>query len=339
MAHTGQLRVLIVGCGNIAGGFDAALELPGWPLTHAGAYQRHGGFSLAACVEPDAARRAAFMQRWKVPAGFADVDSMAAPPGAFDVVSICSPTVLHATHLENILALHPRLVFCEKPVTPDAASTARLVDACARQGVPLAINHTRRWAPDVLRLKEELATGRWGAVRSVTAQYNKGLLNNGAHLVDMLHLLLGPLEVQWAGPPVHDFWPQDPSVPAHLLACGSIPVHLGVSHAADYALFELQIVTQAGIVAMEEGGLWWRVRKAAPSSRFTGYHTIDGGQRIAGEYEQAMAGAVANLHAHLLTVAPLSSTGQTALLAQQVCEIIRHAAPAEDAQALQDPMP
>ena len=52
-------EVLIVGCGNIAGGFDH--EQPGTdtPFTHAGAYCRHGGFALAACVEPDAERRAA----------------------------------------------------------------------------------------------------------------------------------------------------------------------------------------------------------------------------------------------------------------------------------------
>ncbi len=340
MTADGKLRVLVVGCGNIAGGFDAARDASAWPLTHAGAYTRHGGFRLDACVDPDESRRQAFMQRWGVTTGFSEVDALQAWAGEFDVVSICSPTDLHAGHLEQVLALRPRLIFCEKPVTPDAATTARLVQLCQQQGVALAINHTRRWAPDVIRLKQELVAGQWGAVRSVAGHYNKGLLNNGGHLVDLLHLLLGPLEVQWAGPPVHDFWPLDPSVPAQLLAAGNIPVHLSVSHAADYALFELQIVTEAGVIAMEEGGLWWRVRQATASAQFAGYRSLDAGIRIAGEYQQAMAGAVANLHLHLYSGEPLASTGVTALQAQQVCETIRQVTSrAADAAPLQDPTP
>ena len=70
--------------------------------------------------------------------------------------------------------------------------------------------------PDVLRLRDELAAGHWGEVRSVSATYNKGVLNNGGHLIDLLHLLLGPLDVVVTGPAAagasHDFvsryfWP------------------------------------------------------------------------------------------------------------------------------------
>jgi hypothetical protein len=56
------LRVLIVGCGKIAGLFDAGREyVKELPLSHAGAYTRDGRFVLAGCVEPDDAQRQAFM--------------------------------------------------------------------------------------------------------------------------------------------------------------------------------------------------------------------------------------------------------------------------------------
>lgn len=328
MTPDGKLRVLVVGCGNIAGEFDTSREPSAWPLTHAGGYTRHGGFCLDTCVDPGASRRHAFMRRWNVVTGVADAAELAAQVGRFDVISICSPTELHSDHIEVVLRLGPRLIFCEKPVTPDAATTARLVELCQQQGVALAINHTRRWAPDVIRLKQQLATGQWGAVRSVVGHYNKGLLNNGGHLIDLLHLFFGHLQLQWTGTPVYDFWPQDPSVPAQLLTADGIPVHLNVSHAADYSLFELQIITEAGVLSMEEGGLWWRLRKAVASTHFVGYRTLDAGTRIAGDYEQAMAGAVANLHAHLHNGEPLASNGATALQAQQLCETISHAASA-----------
>ncbi len=321
-------RVLIVGCGNIAGGFDAdrAATLP--PLTHAGAYTRHAGFHVVACVEPDAARRAAFMQRWGVAQGFDDLAALAAlhAPGAFDVISLCSPTTVHAAQLEAALALRPRLIFCEKPVTPTLAQTEALVARCAAAGVPLAVNHSRRWASDVQRLAGELRAGAWGPVRSAVGTYNKGVLNNGSHLVDLLHLLLGPLQLLHAGAALADHWSDDPTVPALLRTAAGAPVHLTTAHAADCAIFELQIITATAVIAMEDGGLQWRVRRVIDSPHFRHYRVLDGGERVAGDYLQATQRAVANLHHHLAHGQPLASSGDTALAAQRLCDEIRRKA-------------
>src|SRR5689334_23187579 len=144
-----MLRVLIVGCGNIAGAFDIENSGGSPPLTHAGAYSRHGAFDLAACVEPNAVRRSEFMARWQIPTGYAELADVPAGACDFDVVSICSPTGFHSEHLRAALNLRPRLIFCEKPVTPSSAETEVLVNQCEERGVLLAINHTRRWAPDI----------------------------------------------------------------------------------------------------------------------------------------------------------------------------------------------
>ena len=45
------------------------------------------------------------------------------------------------------------------------------------------VNYTRQWDPSVSRLIEEVRGDRWGAVRSAVGHYNKGVLNNGGHLV------------------------------------------------------------------------------------------------------------------------------------------------------------
>lgn len=318
--------VLLIGCGNIAGAFDAARDgLP--PLTHAGAFTEHPDFRLAACVDPDAARREAFQVRWNVAEAAESVAALAAEPGRFAVIGICSPTAFHAEHLEAAIALRPRLIFCEKPVTPSAAETERWVRAAAEAGVLLAVNHARRWAPDVERLAAELRAGKHGAIRSISAVYNKGVLNNGAHMIDLLRLLAGELRVVHAGAPVADFWPDDPTIPAMLETSDGIPVQLSTADARDYALFELTIVTANTVIAMEEGGLSWRIRRAGESGAFAGYRALDAGERVAGEYFQAMRGAVANIAAALHHGAPLASDGASALAAQQVCEAIRGAAP------------
>lgn len=326
MSPDGRLSVLVVGCGNIAGGFDAARPDDAAPLTHAGALRQHGGFVLQACVDPDAARRAAFAARWGLPQAAASIDALQAAPGSFDLVCICSPTALHAEHLEAALALAPRLVFCEKPVTPTLAETALWAGRYAEAGIPLAINHTRRWAPDVERLAAELRRGDWGALRSAGGLYNKGVLNNGGHMVDLLQLLLGPVQPLAAGLPLWDFWPEDPSVPALLQTADGVPVTLHLGHAADCAVFELQLVTERAVITMEDGGQAWRVRPVVESPSFKGYRSLAAGERRAGEYALAMRRAAANLHAAATQGQALASTADSARTAQAVCEALRRMA-------------
>lgn len=321
-----MLDVLVIGCGNIAGGFDAGRPADAPPLTHAGAYAQHGGYRLEACVDPDEVRRRDFAQRWRPGRDAGSVAGLQAQPGDFDVISICSPTACHPEHLEQALALRPRLIFCEKPVTPDLATTRRWVEACDDAGVLLAINHTRRWAPDVRRLAEELQMGAWGPVRAVTGHYNKGVLNNGGHMIDLLHRLFGELRLDWAGRPVWDFWPDDPSVPAVLRGRDDLTVMLNVGHAADYPCFELHILTERGVIVMEDGGMCWRVRPVADNPHFKGYRALAAGEREPGQYMQAMRDAVDNIHDVLRGDGKLESTGHTAMQAQALCERIKTAA-------------
>lgn len=311
--------VLIVGCGNIAGGFDADRPPDALPLTHAGAFTRNPGFRLAACIEPDAQRRSAFMQRWAVSEGAGDFAALGAAARRFDVISLCSPTPLHGAHLAAALDLQPRLIFCEKPLTPSLQESEACVQRCADAGVLLAVNHTRRWAPDVALLREQLAQGELGPVRAVVAHYNKGLLNNGSHMFDLLRNLFGRLEPVRVGRAVYDHWPDDPSVSAELVTEGGVPVHLVASNAADYALFELEIIAARAVLTMEAGGARWRARQVVDNATFKSYKTLDSGTQLPGEYDQAMTRAVANIHGALTRGDALACTGECALHAQRLC--------------------
>lgn len=316
--------VLIIGCGNIAGGFDAAGG--DTVLTHAGAYLRHGGFRLAGCVDPDAGRRNAFQQRWAVEHAYASLPEALASGTRYDVISICSPTPQHATDLRMLLREPPRLVFCEKPLAAGIEEAAALVAACRDAGTLLAVNYTRRWDPEVSAFKSALERGVWGPVRSAVGYYNKGVLNNGSHMVDLLQHLLGPLELQAVGAAQCDHSAEDPTVPALLATANATPVHLATGAAGDYALFELQIVTAKGVVAIEQSGFFWRERLARQSPRFAGYHDIGDATQRPGGYAEAMLGAVTNIHGALIQGAELASTGESALAAQTLCEQIRQRA-------------
>jgi predicted dehydrogenase len=324
-----MLNTLIIGCGNIAGRFDEMRDAGAPPLTHAGAYRAHGGFRIAACIDPDAARRSSFQSHWGIETGAASWDDLGATPSDFDVISICSPTASHATDLEEAMALRPQLVFAEKPVTGTANETANWVDRYTEAGICLAVNHTRRWAPDVTELAAQIRADQHGAVRSASAIYTKGIGNNGSHVVDLLQNLLGDLHLVQSGEPLWDFWDEDPSVPALLRTSTGIPVTLNIGHAADYALFEIRIVTETGTIEMLDGGMRWALREAATDGEFAGYRKLQPAKTVAGRYPEAMLAAATNIYDALHSDSPLACDGSIALTAQRLCDAIRSSAVAQ----------
>ena len=317
-----MIRVLIIGCGNIAGGFDEARPFSSHPLTHAGAYREHGSFQLLACVEPNATRRAEFMRHWGIHRGFATAEEAFNSGERFDVVSICSPTNQHYEHLLACADSGVSLVFCEKPICPTVAEAEVALECLKQRGVLVAVNHNRRWDPFVASLKNEICSGVWGELRCITGHYNKGILNNGSHMVDLLESLAGPIKLLHVGPVRNDYLDSDSSIPAMLLAGGNVPVVLNCGQAPDYTLFELHLVLEKGVIAMEEGGMRWRFRPRVPSSDFAGYTTLAEGYSRPGRYTEAMKRAVENIHGAINVGAALSSTGETALEAQRLCALI-----------------
>lgn len=318
-----MLKVIIIGCGRIAGGYDDHASPDDWPLSHAGAYTHHGGFEIIACVDPDIGKRELFQQKWNVPWGVSYPEELGDSDLTVDVVSICSPTELHSQHLKTVLRWGPNLVFCEKPLTHDLSETEHLIRCYESAGIPLVVNFTRRWAPDICSLKEHLKQAFWGQIYSVSAIYNKGILNSGSHMVDLISFLFGSLKILAVGRGVYDFWPDDPSVPALLETKERIPVALSISHAKHYALFELQIVTERGVLSMESGGMRWTKRLPMESQDFFGYRALGLRQLEFGRYKEAMAGAVENISSWLEERVELASIGSTALHAHQICHEIR----------------
>jgi predicted dehydrogenase len=320
-------RVLIIGCGNIAGGFDMTRPLEQHPLSHAGAYVRHGRFRLAACMDPDDARRIAFARHWGVETHVAELKALQVQPGYFDVISICSPTDLHHEHLVHAISQRPRVIFCEKPITSEPEAAARLVQDCQDLGISLAVNYSRRWDPFLADLIQQLQEGRWGRLRSVVGHYNKGILNNGGHMVDLLLRLVGPMRLVSAACAEYDFWESDPTVAALLTSDdGRIPVYLNPAHARDFAFFELELTCELGVIRMLSGGMAWQFREATPSPQFTGYRTLGDSKLIQGRYLETMGLAIQEIYTHLELGTPLSCAGVEALLTQKMCISIQRSA-------------
>lgn len=255
-------RALIVGCGKIAGGYNRGPS-DAKVATHALAYIRHPDYQIAACVEPDAAQREAFMATWGVTKGFDSLETALAD-GTYDVVSLCGPTGTHLNALERLLDTSVKAVFAEKPLDGDAEKARAIGRKYGARGIPVAVNFGRRFDTFLRSLRDAIAAGEHGKLCSVTGWYTGGVMNNGSHMLDLVIHLTGHVPVLRYVEPAGDAGiASDPTISA-LLQLGDMPFQLVGLRVPGVARFELELCFERKIVVLEEGGQVMRVRPFNP---------------------------------------------------------------------------
>jgi predicted dehydrogenase len=317
-----MFKSLIIGCGEIAGGFDQDSGNGEAVLTHAGAYRAHDAFSTAICVDPDEAHRKAFMDHWEIPLGFSGLDQcldlVKQEKMAFDVASVCVPTKDHESALESLLDAPVRAVFAEKPLSGDIEISRRLVGAYEAAGKPLMVNYFRRFDPAMDGLRKSLANGDWGDVLSVSASYSKGILNCGSHMIDLIGFLLGPLSAKVVFRKKNDYAADDPTIDAFLSTHSGVPIYLIGGDAAAFFTFELEITTQNGCISIEDLGKTIRFRRLEAHPLFPSRQCLGQGEWEQTGFDRAMVSALDNLVDFWGGKAALLSDGRNALEAESV---------------------
>ncbi len=193
-----HLRWGIIGTGGIAAAFAAAIA-------------EHGS-AVSAVASRSAERAAAFVERQGMDVSAGTIDSLVETRP--DVVYVGSS---HTNHLGDALAcLNAGIpVLCEKPLTPDLATTDRMIEAARDNGVFLMEAMWMRFQPAWMLLESLVAEGRIGPLRTIHADFGivanddperrwfdpsqagGSLLDVGIYPVTFAQLLAGPpLEVQ-----------------------------------------------------------------------------------------------------------------------------------------------
>ncbi len=83
-----------------------------------------------------------------------------------DVVSVCTPTVLHPAAVRELAAAGVDIV-CEKPLAGDPATAVALVAECHARGVHLFVAHVLRYFEQYARAAQVVAAGELGRVSTV----------------------------------------------------------------------------------------------------------------------------------------------------------------------------
>ena len=313
------LRSAIIGCGQIAGGYDEQAGSDEAVRTHAKAYQLQPATALVAVADEDRRRAREFSAHWGNPAVYTDAAQMLASVGP-DIVSICTPDDTHADLLELCLDCPSiKAVWCEKPLTTEVDRAEAIVSTYAQRGVVLAVNYQRRWDPEMQRIKRALQRGELGNIQKVVVYYTKGICHNGSHAVDLL--------LDWFGPPGEmqvlgshlDFVADDPTVDARLLL-GDVPVYLIGADEREYSIFEMYILGTLGRVNVKNFGRETEWFRRQPDPLLEGYQELGSrGIVYVTETARAMAHALQEIVHAIFTRQPVRSNGETALTTLRVC--------------------
>jgi predicted dehydrogenase len=171
------LRWGILGTGGIARKFTQDLLLTGHTVSAAGSRTREG------------AQR--FAEQFGLPAAHPSYESLVADP-AVDLVYVATP---HPWHYPNAaLALEAgKHVLVEKPFTLNAAEARQLVSLADARGLLVLEAMWTRWLPHMARLREILAAGTIGEIRSMSADHTQLLPNDPGHRLNALELGGGAL--------------------------------------------------------------------------------------------------------------------------------------------------
>jgi 1,5-anhydro-D-fructose reductase (1,5-anhydro-D-mannitol-forming) len=196
-----QLHWGIVGLGSIVNG------------TMAPAMVADPDSEIVAAVSRDQGRADAFAEKFGARFAYTDYDEMVANPEV-TAVFVATPNSQHAEQVLKAAAAGKH-VFCDKPMSLNAADALREIQGCRAAGVMLGINFHNRQLQWVRDCKQLIADGTIGEVLTVHVEASAGLrppqdwrnnrqlaglgttYSQGVHVFDFLRWMLDsdPVEV------------------------------------------------------------------------------------------------------------------------------------------------
>ena len=340
-----QYTAAVIGTGRIGFtlGFDRRREQP---ASHTMALKQNRRIKIIAGCDMQAANLA-FWHRF--------VKDAAAYDNYSHLFASCKPDIAviavnENAHLEAALAAiraRPRLVILEKPVALSVADGERIEEEALAYGVPVMVNHERRFAVDYARARSYLK--RIGSLMSVTARLDSGLCvyapdlessgeyglwHDGTHLVDCVMYLLedGGASSRAAAAlrniQISSIYYDEKdrnavrNLNVHCCAAACPDINLHFSGRSRYFCFEIDLIGTEGRITIGNGVHRFYCRKA--STLYTGFYSLSEDKKIRIPKKSLyFSNMIQNALDFLDGMAPLRSPLETGMNALRVLEQIK----------------
>lgn len=291
----------VIGTGRIGFslGFDRKREQP---ASHTMALNSNRRIRLIAGCDKDSSR----LEKWRKANRKCRVYSESSQLFACEKPDIVVVSVNEDSHLETCLEAirsKPRLVILEKPVALSFEEGKKIRFASESLGVPVMVNHERRFSEDYRFAKNHLDSV--GKIMTVNARLDSGLrvyapenekdggyslLHDGTHLVDIVRFLLGQEKVSEKDfEVIHTpritslvYDEENPEILRNLSVSFESEicpdVNLSFSGRSKYFGFEVDIIGTEGRIKIGNG--IFEFFRAEESRLYTGFYSLSRNRKI-----------------------------------------------------------
>ena len=275
----------LVGTGRIGFslGFDKKREQP---ASHTMALLGNKRIKLVAAADTDEENLTKWKRFVKGAQTFSSSEEMYSAIPTPDIITIA---VNEDSHMKECLAAieaKPRLIILEKPVAVNSTQAAEIAAAADKAGVPVMVNHERRFAADYNMAKDYLK--KIGTLQTIRGELYSGLriygkefeedgtyslLHDGTHLVDIISWLL---DEKLSHPVVTGIFKDDKDVvrnfSAHFATESCPEITVSMSGRSRFFTFGLDILGTEGRICLGNG--YAKFYKRKESKLYTGFFSL-----------------------------------------------------------------
>lgn len=174
---TERLRWGILATGGIAHAFTNDLKLNGFTVQAVGSRSQEGADAFAA--------------EFDIPNAHGSYEALVADPEV-DVIYVSTPHPMHAANATLVLEAGKH-VLVEKAFTVNAREARAVAELAASKGLLVLEAMWTRYLPHMARIREIIAAGTIGEVRTLIADHTQLLSDDPAHRINALELGGGAL--------------------------------------------------------------------------------------------------------------------------------------------------
>jgi predicted dehydrogenase len=320
-------RAALIGCGNIGAGVERySPKIQPW--AHASVFSTNPRTELVALVDADPVKLEKAHGHFPSAATFADAEEMCKTVKP-DIVIVATPTSSHKALTLLAVRYGVKAIVCEKPIAVTPEDGEEMIRACREAGVPLFINHIRRFDSVIRAAKARLPD--IGEVLQANARYTRGIHNNGTHTIDLLRFFLGDVTrvagIRNQRTEAYTDLPGDQNIDGLLWFASGACAAIQSFDANDYSIFDFDWYGRNGLISLRHFGFRVEVTGKKDCSAFIGHKELDElHPERTGETRSFMVSMVQHIVDCLDGVESSVSTGEDGVAALRVIQALERSA-------------
>lgn len=327
-----QFSVAICGCGSIGAIKQDVYDSPTTDavLTHAHAFSKHPDIHKSILfIDNDIEKAVQAAVKWTKESfptsAYISYDNWKARKLYTDIVVVATPTKTHKEVLFETLTHQPKLVVAEKPFCSNLKEAQEVHDRYAVAGIPILIDFIRRFDPIAADVFDELRAGAYGEIYAARCVYGRGLRRDGCHAVDLfLHVFGIPTGLSYNHKGIVDHLVDDPSYNVKLEFETCPEVHLIATDSRKWGAFEIEFITEKGIIRFYDWGKRIAWLKPEIEETFGQYRALSPHPvYMETGLHKALLYMADNCVHHLKDQSPLLCTSEDAITVHKVLEHIK----------------